>query len=129
MRGLVDAVGLPLDVGDSLSTELGGTNAADGATALADTVAESLWVAVVGARLAALCAGADAGAAVDDAGAAVDDAAGGSLVDGATTRGAGGSVLVDGGFTAVVGVATVDGATIAAVLVCAGDGGGCGACV
>jgi hypothetical protein len=100
VRVLVAAVSLPLDVGGSLSAELGGTKAADGATALADTVAESLWVAVAltvaGPRLAGLCAGEVAGAAVDDAGAAVDDVAAGSLVDGATTRGAGGSALVAG---------------------------------
>jgi hypothetical protein len=116
----VAAVGLVLDVGDSRSAELGGTSAAEGGAtpadmlSLADTLADSLLVAVAvavsGARLAGLF-GPDVAVAADD------DAGAGSVVEGATTRGAGGSALVAGGFAAVVGVATVDGATTAAVLV------------
>ncbi|MGX9792340.1 hypothetical protein [Mycobacterium sp. MMS18-G62] len=130
VRLLVADVGLALEVGDSLRAELGGTKAAEGDTALADTLAladtfaDSLLVAVAvavsGARLAGL-GGADVTAA------AVDEAGAGSLVEVVATRGAGGSAVVAGGLATVVGVATVDGATTAAVLVCTGDGGG--ACV
>jgi hypothetical protein len=109
IRLLVTSAGLALDAGDSLSAELGGINAADGGTALAetlalaDTLADSLLVAVAvavsGARRSGLCG-------LDGAADSVAD------VEGTTTRGAGASALAAGGFAAVVGVATVDGATV-----------------
>jgi hypothetical protein len=95
---------LVLAVGDSMSAELGGTNAADGCTELADGAAEPLCVA-----LAVTAAG--------DVVATADDAAVGGAVDVAATRGEGDSVLVGDGLAAVVGVTTVEGATTAAVLV------------